>query len=388
MSNSSKLDVNSLIAYFESLGLTLADLSTISDQEWANLPDPEGKILTSVQIIQIRSKYRNLNPVTQKSFNPTEITPACKLSASQIKIKELEDISVTVVIRPNPTPSASQLKIRELEEKLAEAENIKTSRIMQSKLRFKDLEEKAERLEREKKIFEERAKTKDEERIAIERRKVKIRPNPIPSASQIKIKELEEKLAEAEKIKTSRIIQSKVRFKDLEEKAESLEREKKIFEERAKTKDEERIARERRKVKISEYISHTRDIITAKLKNVQEMVSDLRRHGSNLDICFCMDATGSMGEIINSVKNCIIQVSRKISECTGMACRFAMVAYRDYCDGALRHQIMNFGNCSNLQTFLGSVTAQGGEDGPEDCFGGIYAAINRVEWKAPSKIII
>ena len=312
MSNSSKLDVNSLIAYFESLGLTLADLSTISDQEWANLPDPEGKILTSVQIIQIRSKYRNLNPVTQKSFNPTEITPACKLSASQIKIKELEDISVTVVIRPKPTPSASQLKIRELEEKLAEAENIKTSRIMQSKLRFKDLEEKAERLEREKKIFEERAKTKDEERIA----------------------------------------------------------------------------RERRKVKISEYISHTRDIITAKLKNVQEMVSDLRRHGSNLDICFCMDATGSMGEIINSVKNCIIQVSRKISECTGMACRFAMVAYRDYCDGALRHQIMNFGNCSNLQTFLGSVTAQGGEDGPEDCFGGIYAAINRVEWKAPSKIII
>ena len=167
-----------------------------------------------------------------------------------------------------------------------------------------------------------------------------------------------------------------------------MEREKKIFEERAKTKDEERIARERRKVKISEYISHTRDIITAKLKNVQEMVSDLRRHGSNLDICFCMDATGSMGEIINSVKNCIIQVSRKISECTGMACRFAMVAYRDYCDGALRHQIMNFGNCSNLQTFLGSVTAQGGEDGPEDCFGGIYAAINRVEWKAPSKIII
>jgi hypothetical protein len=158
----------------------------------------------------------------------------------------------------------------------------------------------------------------------------------------------------------------------------------KIIEENNEYKAKKAVSKKR----IEDFCSTTRDITTIALKDVQKMVRELNSLGSNLDICFCMDATGSMSGLINGVKNCIISVSQRISSSTGMNSRFGLVVYRDYCDGALRHQIWDFTNSTNLSGYLGSVTATGGGDGPEDCFGGLYAACTKINWKAPARVII
>jgi hypothetical protein len=75
------------------------------------------------------------------------------------------------------------------------------------------------------------------------------------------------------------------------------------------------------------------------------MENQLKKLGSALDICFCIDATGSMSGFINNVKQCIVQVSCHLSSATGMNSRYALVVYRDYCDGAIRHQVWDFSNC-------------------------------------------
>jgi len=73
-----------------------------------------------------------------------------------------------------------------------------------------------------------------------------------------------------------------------------------------------------------------------------------------------------MGRHIAGVKSCIIQVSTTFAKRTGMACRFALVIYRDHCDGPNRFQIFNFMAAEELQVLLGTVVAEGGGDGPED----------------------
>jgi hypothetical protein len=144
---------------------------------------------------------------------------------------------------------------------------------------------------------------------------------------------------------------------------------------------------EKAKVKFSEAVC-TMDRLVVALRDVQQIVNELIHLGSSLDICFCIDATGSMASTISSIKECIVQVALRISQTTGMDCRFALVVYRDYCDGALRHQTWDFNDSSTLEQILGTVIAGGGGDGPEDCFGGLLAAVTQVSWKAPSKVIV
>ncbi|OMJ84859.1 hypothetical protein SteCoe_13986 [Stentor coeruleus] len=95
-----------------------------------------------------------------------------------------------------------------------------------------------------------------------------------------------------------------------------------------------------------------------------------------------------MSGLINSVKQCIVQVSSRLSSATGMKSRYSLVVYRDYCDGTLRHQVWDFTDSSTLSYYLQTVAAAGGGDGPEDCFGGLRKAINNVSWSSLSKIII
>jgi len=71
-----------------------------------------------------------------------------------------------------------------------------------------------------------------------------------------------------------------------------------------------------------------------------------------------------------------------------MACRFALVIYRDHCDGPNRFQIFNFMAAEELQVLLGTVVAEGGGDGPEDCFGGLHKAATAVKWQAPARVCL
>ena len=92
--------------------------------------------------------------------------------------------------------------------------------------------------------------------------------------------------------------------------------------------------------------------------------------------------------IINSVKQCIVNLSNKNFFSHRHDLRFALIVYRDYSDGEKRIQVFQFCNSSTLQRHLGTVRAFGGGDAAEDCFGGIFASLTQIEWDSPSKVII
>ena len=123
--------------------------------------------------------------------------------------------------------------------------------------------------------------------------------------------------------------------------------------------------------------------------NVQRLATRLAAQNRTvLDICFCFDATGSMSGWINQVKRNIVQIAKDITGSDGMAARFALVVYRDYCDGTNRVQQWGFQTPETLGITLQNVSANGGGDGPENCFGGLWAAASQVNWEAPSRVII
>lgn len=123
------------------------------------------------------------------------------------------------------------------------------------------------------------------------------------------------------------------------------------------------------------------------LRAVGQQVCDLYHLQANLEICFCIDGTGSMASLIKKTKESILRVAYNISSYTGLTPRFALTVYRDYKD-ELRHQNWDFCTSDVLQTALASVTATGGGDAAEDCFGGLWNAINKHSWSTPARTIL
>eukprot|EP00398_MALV-I-01_sp_L67-1_P000939 gene939-955_t len=114
----------------------------------------------------------------------------------------------------------------------------------------------------------------------------------------------------------------------------------------------------------------------------QHLRSDHNPGAMTMDVAFLLDATGSMGSFIASMKNHV----RKITSNPGIAqvikdsefgiaditIRFAVVAYRDYNDS---NDVLNFTEDTNtVNNFVDGLHAMGGNDGPEDVVGGMMAA--------------
>jgi len=115
--------------------------------------------------------------------------------------------------------------------------------------------------------------------------------------------------------------------------------------------------------------------------------SMIKKKNSNVDIAFMMDATGSMGSYIETVKNEINDIVARVhSEFEDAVVRVAFVAYRDYGDGSKHFEIFDFTEDVTLFTdFVDGVSASGGGDFPEDVLGAIDKTI-QLTWKAANKI--
>jgi len=126
------------------------------------------------------------------------------------------------------------------------------------------------------------------------------------------------------------------------------------------------------------------------LRAVSQEVGDLYRLQANLEICFCIDGTRSMGSMITKVKESMLRVAFNVSNYTGLTPRFALTVYRDYGE-KLRHENWDFCTGDVLETTLASVTAVTTgkrSDQPEDCFGGLWNAVNRHSWSTPARMIL
>ncbi|CAG8519970.1 17858_t:CDS:1 [Funneliformis caledonium] len=108
-----------------------------------------------------------------------------------------------------------------------------------------------------------------------------------------------------------------------------------------------------------------------------------------VDLCFVMDCTGSMGSHINAAKACILKVANHMEKLKpSVKIRFSFCGYRDHCDAANRLQIFPFTESYvHFERDLSTVSATGGGDSPEDVLGGLNAAVNQMSWRNEARII-
>ena len=83
-----------------------------------------------------------------------------------------------------------------------------------------------------------------------------------------------------------------------------------------------------------------------------------------IDICFCLDATGSMSSELAQAKSTINNLIEKLTDkvqIEGITIRFGVVAYHDHMDTPLL-RIQDFTDAKDAMAFTNKLFANGGGD--------------------------
>ena len=113
---------------------------------------------------------------------------------------------------------------------------------------------------------------------------------------------------------------------------------------------------------------------------------------TSIDICFIIDATGSMADAINGVKQHIQDIVTGIRrQYDDTICiRTAVSAYRDYPlnENSTDHETLDFTtDIERFKCFLDRLSAEGGLDEAEDVMTGLEQAA-RLNWASASRLIV
>jgi hypothetical protein len=107
-----------------------------------------------------------------------------------------------------------------------------------------------------------------------------------------------------------------------------------------------------------------------------------------IDLCFLMDATGSMGSWIAQTKVNILKIIDDMkTEHPNQKIRLGIVAYRDYSDKQLLEVFSFSEDYEQFKQFVAKIQATGGGDGAEDVFSGLNAAI-KLDWSSSAKMLV
>ena len=125
--------------------------------------------------------------------------------------------------------------------------------------------------------------------------------------------------------------------------------------------------------------AYDRFVVTSKSKTL-----------ADVDVCFVVDATGSMGDEINFLKEELMDVMlqfQKTAPCSPI--RLSSVFYRDQSDEYLTKKMPFTNRLDDVVSFVSEQYAGGGGDFPEAIQSGLDVAINEMNWneRALTKII-
>jgi tetrahydromethanopterin S-methyltransferase subunit G len=102
-----------------------------------------------------------------------------------------------------------------------------------------------------------------------------------------------------------------------------------------------------------------------------------------LDLVFLLDATGSMSDEIERIKETVGSIAQRIEQLPGSSApRFGLVAFRDRGDDYVTRQWDFTSDISQFSANLANVQAGGGGDTPESVSEGLREAINLQGWSA------
>ncbi len=101
----------------------------------------------------------------------------------------------------------------------------------------------------------------------------------------------------------------------------------------------------------------------------------------HIDVVFVLDATGSMGDEIEPVKQHIWNIANQIASGSPRPeLRVGLVIYRDRGDVEPTRMVPLTSDLDRMHTALMGVSAQGGGDYPEDVDAGLALALHEMNW--------
>lgn len=106
-----------------------------------------------------------------------------------------------------------------------------------------------------------------------------------------------------------------------------------------------------------------------------------------VDICFVVDTTGSMGSFINEAKERLVETIRRLSHDNSIDLRVALVEYRDHPPQERSFVTRTYALTSDLakiQKSIAKLVASGGGDAPEAVYDGVAAACRKLDWREHS----
>jgi hypothetical protein len=107
-----------------------------------------------------------------------------------------------------------------------------------------------------------------------------------------------------------------------------------------------------------------------------------------LDVLFLLDATGSMGDEIDRLKQTIDTVAERVVALDPAPdVRFAMTLYRDEGDAFVTANYDFTGDIAQFQSALADVVADGGGDYPEALDEGLADALAKPAWRDPADTV-
>lgn len=128
---------------------------------------------------------------------------------------------------------------------------------------------------------------------------------------------------------------------------------------------------------------HITTVVRHSKHSVTKAVERIRMH-QHVSLCFVVDTTSSMVAHIPAVKECVVDVARQVQSSGCVVSGFAFVGYKDWADGTNHFEVLSFTtSLDEFTRFVGSVSAAGGGDPPEDVLGGLQKA-SQLVWPAGS----
>ncbi|RGB39928.1 kinase-like domain-containing protein [Rhizophagus diaphanus] len=129
--------------------------------------------------------------------------------------------------------------------------------------------------------------------------------------------------------------------------------------------------------------------IKAREKAVSKKLNDIKRL-MEVDLCFVLDCTGTMGSHISAAKDCILQVSNYVKHINpNIKLRVGFCGYRDHDNGIDRLLVFDFTDqYEQFTQYMQNVTPIYNLDLAEDVLGGLNAAVTQMNWQNSTRVLL
>jgi Mg-chelatase subunit ChlD len=108
---------------------------------------------------------------------------------------------------------------------------------------------------------------------------------------------------------------------------------------------------------------------------------------ADLDVVFVLDTTGSMSGELREVQERVRQLATSLTRArSGERLRYGVVAYRDRGDAYVTKVHDLSPDVDAAESFLSSLSADGGGDGPEAVVAAVAAALREVSWDRHDRV--